>query len=332
MKTWPGKVATVLWTLAAGLWAYWGAAEYFFEAYGVPDSPGWAYLVPAAALWLLGLVALAWPRAGGTLLTLAGLAFTLWWWGLMIARGLFGWEQALATAPVSLALVLVGLLWWLEGRARGPRSRSRFLPLALPPAVVLGAALFYLPYVSGRTPASPGPWRVTTAAGELEWAPAGPGWNLRLGPRFPSWAELAAYGREPRGLGEKPGPYDPAAEGLCAYLDASGTRLQGEPAHVWRLPTRAEVVASLVRGGALAGCRYPGGERAACERIPNKEGPLWDPAAPAVYYWTAETTAEGDEAWYVPYSGGLRYGGRIASQPLTWGNPRHGYRCVRRLR
>jgi hypothetical protein len=42
--------------------------------------------------------------------------------------------------------------------------------------------------------------------------------------------------------------------------------------------------------------------------------------------------ADGARAWYVPYTGGVRYGGAIAAQPLDWGNPRHGFRCVRRLR
>ncbi|WP_456414287.1 hypothetical protein, partial [Oceanithermus profundus] len=286
----------------------------------------------AAALWLLGALALAHPRWGGISLVVVGLGFTAWWWGSMAARGLFDLQRALGTAPVSLTLALVGGLWWLEGRASGPRSARRFWALAAPPAVVLAVAAYYLPYVSGRAPARPEAWRVATAEGGLEWAPAGPGWNLRLGARYPSWAELAAYGREPVGLAEKPGPYDPEREGLCAFLDPAGTRLTCERVGVWRLPTRAELAASLVRGGEVAGCRYrEGASRADCDRVPNKEGPLWDPAAPAVYYWTADTAPAG-EAWYVPYTGGLRYGGRIAHQPADWGNPRHGYRCVRRLR
>ena len=333
MKTRAGRWASALWLLAAALWSYWGTAEFFFEAYGVPENPGWPYFVPAAALWVLGALALARPRRGGWLLVAAGFGFTVWWWGAMATRGLFDLRRVLGTAPVSLALALVGWLWVLEGRAAGPRSARRFWVLAGPPAVALVVALYYLPYVSGRAPAAPGPWRVTTAEGVLEWAPAGPGWNLRLGARYPSWAELAAYGRKPVGLAEKPGPYDPEREGLCAFLDPTGTRLLDEPVHAWRLPTRAELVASLVRGGRLAGCSYrEGASRADCTRAPNKEGPLWDPASPAVYYWTGERTPDGTRAWYVPYTGGLRYGGAIAAQPLDWGNPRHGYRCVRRVR
>ena len=329
MKTRAGKWATALWLLASTLWAYWGAGEYFYEAYGVPESPGWAYFIPAAVLWGLGALALALPRVGGGLLAAVGTGFTAWWWRLMAARGLFDLRRALGTVPVSLVVAVMGALWWLEGRAPGPRSGRRFRVLAVPLAVVLATAIYYLPYVYGRTPAGPGPWRVETSEGVLEWAPAGPGWNLRVGPRYPSWAELAAYGRPPLGLAEKPGPYDPEREGLCAFLDPTGARLQSERVGVWRLPTRAEVVDSLVRGGELAGCRYrEGAARADCARVPNKEGPLWDPAALAVYYWTADTTPAG-EAWFVPYTGGLRYGGSIAAQPVDWGNPRHGYRCVR---
>jgi len=36
-----------------------------------------------------------------------------------------------------------------------------------------------------------------------------------------------------------------------------------------------------------------------------------------------------DEAWYVPYTGGGRYGGMIDHQRKSWGSARHGYRCVR---
>ena len=329
MKTKAGKTACAAWLLAASLWAYWGAAEFGFEAWGVPEVAGWPYFMPALAVWLPGLVALWRPRPGGWLLILLALAFTTWWWGMAVTRGLLTWRRALGTAPVSLLLVGVGALWLLEARAAGDGRRSLW-PATVPVLVALATLAYYAPYVMNRTPAATGSWVVETAGMRLEWAPAGPGWNQRVGGRYPSWDELASYGRPPIGLSAKPGPHDPARYGLCAYLDSRGEHLLDEPVFVWRLPTRAELAASLVRDGRLAGCRYDGGSAAECARVPNKEGPLWDPVASAVYYWTVE--AEDGEAWYVPYTGGLRYGGRIARQPGDWGNPRHGYRCVRLLR
>ena len=61
---------------------------------------------------------------------------------------------------------------------------------------------------------------------------------------------------------------------------------------------------------------------------PNKDTPLWAPDEDPVYYWSADEYDE-ESAWYVPFTGGGGYGGVIGYQPKDWGNPRHGYRCVR---
>jgi len=60
----------------------------------------------------------------------------------------------------------------------------------------------------------------------------------------------------------------------------------------------------------------------------QKDTPLWAPDEEPIYYWSADEYDE-EKAWYVPYTGGGRYGGAISYQPKDWGNPRHGYRCVR---
>ena len=49
----------------------------------------------------------------------------------------------------------------------------------------------------------------------------------------------------------------------------------------------------------------------------------WAPDEEPIYYWSADEY-DGEEAWYVPYNGGM-----LGYQPKEWGNPRHGYRCVR---
>jgi hypothetical protein len=56
--------------------------------------------------------------------------------------------------------------------------------------------------------------------------------------------------------------------------------------------------------------------------MPDKETPLWNPDAPPIYYWAADVSNE-EDAYYVSYNG------FVSAQPKTFGNPRHGYRCVR---
>jgi len=168
----------------------------------------------------------------------------------------------------------------------------------------------------------------------LVWAPAGPGWNWRQPyGGYPSWDMLAWYGRPPVGM--KTGDALPpghatqaemAETGLCRYLDASGVKLMPEPQNIWRMPTTDELVRSLVFRGENAGCQWDGrAGRADCRHTPDKETPLWAPDQPPIYLWSGEEAGE-DEAWYVSYNG------RIAAQPKSWGNPRHGYRCVKELR
>jgi hypothetical protein len=102
-----------------------------------------------------------------------------------------------------------------------------------------------------------------------------------------------------------------------------------EPQRIWRMPTADEIVRSLVRGGENAGCVWDGESSSAdCSTQPNKDTPLWASDEEPIYYWSADEYDE-ESAWYVPYTGGGSYGGAIAYQPKGWGNPRHGFRCVR---
>jgi hypothetical protein len=97
------------------------------------------------------------------------------------------------------------------------------------------------------------------------------------------------------------------------------------------MPTADEIVRSLVHRGRSAGCTWDGrSEEAECSAQPNKDTPLWAPDEPPIYYWSADEF-DRESAWYVPYTGGVRYGGAISHQSKSWGNPRHGYRCVRDL-
>ena len=115
---------------------------------------------------------------------------------------------------------------------------------------------------------------------------------------------------------------DMDATGLCRYLGADGLGVMDTPQDVWRMPTVDEFVRSLTSNNASAGCTF-NGERgpAPCRTQPEKETPLWAPDAQPIYMWTSERSAT--DAWYVNYQG------YVSHQPKGFGNPRHGYRCVK---
>jgi len=116
---------------------------------------------------------------------------------------------------------------------------------------------------------------------------------------------------------------------ICRYLSEDGKTLMNERQNIWRMPTTEEIVRSLVGEGKNARCTWDKKSgKADCVRRPNKDTPLWAPDEEPIYYWSADEYDE-ESAWYVPYNGGIRYGGVISHRTKDWGNPRHGYRCVR---
>ena len=117
---------------------------------------------------------------------------------------------------------------------------------------------------------------------------------------------------------------DMQTTGLCGYLSEDGTTLMVEPLGVWRMPTTDEIVRSLVLHGDNAGCTCDGRSQSAdCRSRPDKETPLWAPDQSPIYYWSADEY-DADQAYYVNYTGTI-----VSHQDKAWGNPRHGYRCVR---
>ena len=224
------------------------------------------------------------------------------------------------------------------------------LVVGLPLAVAVAVSAGNLPLVLTRPPPELGAQEVAGHGVTLIWAPAGPGWGRGLqtmaqadalpdGGHRPgnimSWNRLARHGEPASAVAEAlPCNATEAAGcatqaemeqyGLCRYLSADGTRLLDEPAGIWRMPTIDEIVRSLNRDGRNASCTWDRGtDEVSCRTLPDKEPPLWDPASSAIYYWA------GDEedvinAYYVGYNGQS-----VHSQPKTYGNPRHGYRCVR---
>ena len=98
----PGYVALGLVIVTTSLWAFWGAAEMYYEGWGLPFPQPLAYLIPAAICLLLTAVVVAWPRAGGWLLIVSGGLFTAWWWTMQARRmGGLRLGAALSMFPVS---------------------------------------------------------------------------------------------------------------------------------------------------------------------------------------------------------------------------------------
>jgi hypothetical protein len=304
----------------------------------------------------LTLLALTWPRAGGWIILVCGGTFTAWRWIRQAQLGMLTWRWMLGWFPVSGVLIVVGAFFLLEGRYRRQQRQQGWMPpegwlrcnirymVALTPPLLAAVAvtLYFWPLLASRYDSGErGAVHIASGEVTLVWAPAGPGWNWRPwgeDGRWLSWDDLALYGAPPVGIGREPknerlGRHatgaEMAATGLCRYLSADGTTLMAGPQGVWRMPKTEEVVCSLVRRGRPAGCTWDGvSSEATCARQPNKDTPLWAPDEAPIYYWTADEY-DADSAWYVPYTGGVRYGGAIDYQPKDWGNSRHGYRCVR---
>lgn len=348
----PGYIATGLAILTTSFWTYWGVGAMYYEGWGMPFPHPMRYLMFGAACLAFTLVALTWPRLGGWLLMVIGGAFTAWWWRLAAARGWLSWKWILGTFPVSSLLIVTGVLFLLEGRYRRQRRTKGWTPpeswlrrnlryvlaVGIPLLVVIAVLAYFAPMLLARVDDGDRGARLIEGNGvTLVWAPKGPGWNWRQPwGGYPSWHMIALYGVPPIGFEDKPGyenrhatVEDMEKTGLCRYLSEDGTTLMAEPKDIWRMPTTDEIVRSLVRGGGSAGCTWDGESRNAdCIRQANKDTPLWAPDEEPIYYWSADEYDE-EEAWYVPFTGGGRYGGVIGYHPKDWRNPRHGYRCVR---
>ncbi|MBN2430473.1 MAG: hypothetical protein JXQ27_03325 [Acidobacteria bacterium] len=343
-----GRIALWFSGLLASAWMLRGVVLAFHEGWWQPE-PGarlaglLTYLAPALVLMALVSLALLSHEWGGALMVLAGL-------GLGAAALLHSsWLSALAdmfgvhVLPLTLAVVFIGGLFGWEARlqrkrpsppveAGAWRRSARWLViLAMPTVCLLVDGLPQLIRAESRyDDGIRGIRRVSGNGVTLEWAPEGPGWQC-TGEGNRSWNELARYGRyEAHGQSTvwTAGMTDAttaemAATGLGRYLRSDGRQLQAEPADVWRLPTVAEVVASLTCDGRNAGGRWdPVTGKAEYARRPNKESPLWAVHAPVSYYWTA-TEADPGHAYVVTYNG------RVLTLPKDRRAPAIGYRCVR---
>jgi hypothetical protein len=344
----PGYIAAALMILVTLLWSFWSVGEMYYEGWWGPWYVKLVYLIPGTLCLLLTLLALARPLPGGWSIIAIGGAFTAWWWGPRLRDGM-DVGQLLALFPVSAILVIIGVLFLFEARHRRRRRdagwtppqawlrrNSRYLLAVAAPLVVL-IGWYWLPIVLVRQDDGMRTERLIVGNGvTLVWAPEGPGWNWKQPwGGYPSWDDVALWGVPPLGFDDKAGyagthasASDMTATGLCRFLSEDGSRLMVERQGTWRMPTADEIMRSLTRHGDNAGCVQPQGfgtallGRAACVERPDKETPLWAPDAAPIYYWAADEFDD-NRAYFVSYNGAFN------SQPKSWGNPRHSYRCVR---
>ncbi len=337
----PGWVGVGIITLLNALWLVWGMGEAFYEGWGVPDTPWFLFLSIAVAAMVFSLIAIRWPYVGGGILIVVGITFALWWLIPGIKNGVFTLSTIIGRLFLSAGFTLVGVLFILDARFN-PRADRHSLPwfrrnlriliaVGIPTLAGLAVAAYNLPVVLTRIDDGDRSARLIEGNDvALIWAPAGPGWNWKQDyGGYPSWDMIAAFGIEPLGLDPDKFTTTHATElvmlttGVCAYLSADGKELEDQPVNIWRMPTTDEIARSLSRHNQNAGCAWDGETgKMDCIIRPDKETPLWAPDQPPVYLWSSEAFDE-EDAYYVSYTG------FVSHQPKDWGNPRHGYRCVR---
>jgi hypothetical protein len=329
-------------TAIASLWVAWSSGEFFYEGWGNPMPGPFLYFVPGVLALGLLLAAIRWPFAGGALLAFVGGTFGACFVREAIQENASPRDFA-TRFLVSGAAAVVGLLFVYEGanrrrkRAAGANRIWYIVALVPPLAILIGFLVFWTPILAARQDDGDRGARLVEGNGvRLVWAPEGPGWNWKQDfGGYPSWESLALYGAPPVGLSNKRERSEVRARGadmqvtgLCRHLSEDGLRLEETAVNVWRLPSADELVRSLGIHGENAGCvpsstfSEAPSSSALCTRRPDKETPLWAPDREPIYYWVLDEWSE-DKAFYVNYQGSIQ------AQPTRWGNPRHGYRCVR---
>ncbi|MBK7091044.1 MAG: hypothetical protein IPH59_04895 [bacterium] len=342
-----GWIATILLTIITSFWTFWSFGELYYEAWGLPLHMVVRYLIPFAVCITLTLICLMWPRIGGSLLIIVGVWFGIWWFQLQISRGMTDPIGLLITFCLSAALAIIGGMFWYDWKKSkndesAPETHHNWfrrnlrwlIATGIPIGVALGATIGNAPILFMRQDDGIRTERLIEGNGvRLIWAPEGPGWakgGEGTGSNL-AWNQIALYGLPPVGTDLKAkDAYRHATQAemdtfcLCRYLSADGKTLMDTPQNVWRMPTTQEVVRSLVHHGEHAGCTWDDSSRfAVCERLPDKESPLWASDYMPIYMWTADEF-DTSHAYFVGYNGRA-----VTNQNKWWGNPRHGFRCVR---
>lgn len=346
----PGLLGWLLVTGVAEMATVWSSIEMFHEGWWGSGPHRFVYLVPGFVVTLLAAVPVRWPRPGGFFLGTVGLALVLFW--RQFFSNQLGLEIAIPFVVAALLFIMEG--WRLEKIERGQlqpfilfnssrkhcifRHPRLALTLGLPLLTFVGVVLTWSAVLYQRVDdGDRGARRITADEVDLVWAPEGPGWARGylqgdekladldaggLGFNNPSWNQIALYGANDTTF-HNASPEEMEEFCLCRYLDEDGLTLANLPQNIWRLPTVAELAASLPHHGQPAGCVWdgtPGPMK--CIQRPDKETPLWDPNRSPIYLLSS-TEADSTTVWFVTFNG------QVQSTLKSWGNPRHGFRCVR---
>ena len=260
-------------TAITSFWAFWGIIENFHEGWYYES---WLsnvglmfvqYLSPMLIFLGVTLVAIFWPRFGGSLHAILAL-FAVWFF------------QAFSNAATFLLIIPfigLGALYWF-GRPQ-PRSRAIYLAVGLPLLILIISGFPPVLRVSQRVNDGNIGARLVNGNGvNLVWAPDGPGWP-RAGA---NWQE---------------------AWKVCSHLGEDGLTLAPKPQHIWRLPSVDEAVRSMALHGQNSGGTWdPEFAEAAYKSPPDKESPLWNVHSQVIYWWT-QTEVDDDHAYIIVYDG-----------------------------
>ena len=286
-----GWLAVGIATGISSLWAFWGTYETFHEGWYFPSLlPNLVLTAKYFTLMLiflvLSVIPLRWPRVGGSLYLLFGIAFCVW---ILMTREVLELRVVLGWLPPILPPFILGILFWI-GRPRPVRLAYK-ISILVPLIVVVGFGVEPVTRIAGRIDDGNRGTRIVQGNGmKLIWAPEGPGWP-RPDPNDRIW------------LTQWRGPTWVEARRVCRYLTADGKSIAGTPQDIWRLPSVNEVVGSMTRHGTnCRGVWDPLNARASYTTMPDKESPLWNPYSVIIYWWTSSEVGSG-QAYSIDFNG-----------------------------
>ncbi len=290
---WTGVGVTVVFS---GLWAYWGAVENIHEGwYSVSVRENlfmlfFQYLLIAIVFTFLALFSLKWKKAG-LVLHIALAVFCVWFFS--------GASFSVLGFMIVIPIAGLGLLYFFGDPV--PKKLAYGLIVFVPLVIILSVSVPQGIRVSRRIDDGDFGTRIVEGSGmTLAWAPRGPGWP----DKGTTWEE---------------------AREICRHLSEDGTEVLAEEQNIWRLPSVAEAVGSMMLHGEKAGGFWDEtAGKAVYEKTPDKESPLWDVHSQVIYYWTAETSPDDEQRAYI-----IVYHGGVFDRRKTDGQSYLSFRAVR---
>jgi hypothetical protein len=243
------------------MWIFWGIGEMSYEGWWGAWTNRVPYFVPMLICWIFAFTSLTWSRLVGWMIIIIGGAFSTWRWVRQAQLGVLTLDWMLSWFPISGIFVLIGLLFFLDGRFRRKqrvanwqpsqlwwRRNLNYLIVFIPSILVaIGVSILFIPIINSRyDDGNWGAWLIQGNGVVLIWVPAGPGWSGGIGSSQSagilltcvnlSWNDIALYGVSPVGFGSKSGyetrnatDMNMQTTGLCRYLTEDGITLMTEP-------------------------------------------------------------------------------------------------------